>query len=215
MVKVVYGCVTNSLERVQRYVLPRVGDRELTLLWNQTSMSYAYNRVLDSYETNPPDALILVHDDLEITDPDAEAKFLDALGRPDVGIVGVAGGYEVTGLAWWNARTRGYQMIDSGPLVFDSPCGYVQSLEGSVMVFGHWAITHLRFDEAFTGFHGYDHIGTETLTHGKRVYVTNVVTHHHTSLGFKSQASAVEWARADELFRQRYGGVLRDTAQDV
>lgn len=213
--RVAYGCVTNSLERVQRYVLPRVGDRSLTLLWNQTSMSEAYNRILDSHKAHPPDTLILLHDDLEITDPDAEAKFLDALGQPNIGIVGVAGGHRCTSLAWWNAYTRGYQMIDSGPLTFDSPTGEVQSLEGSIMAFGRWAITHLRFDEAFTGFHGYDHIGAETLEHGKKVYVTDVATHHHTSLGFKSQASAEEWARADELFRQRYGGVLRDTAQDV
>lgn len=204
MVKIVYGCVTNSWDRVSRYVAPRVGNRSLVVLWNQTSMTTAYNDLLDHARATQADALILVHDDLELTDPMAESKFLTALDKPDVGIVGVAGGYDVTGLAWWNAKTVGWQMTDSGPLDFGPHTGDVQSLEGSVMAFGRWAIESLRFDERFVGFHGYDDIGMQARAKGKRVVVTDIATHHHTGLGFDNEASRDAWIRADEMFREKW-----------
>lgn len=217
--RVAYGCVTNSLERVQRYVLPRVGDRPLTLLWNQTSMTTAYNRILDSHRWDPPDVLILVHDDLELTDPVAEEKFAEALRIHDVELVGVAGGYgvEAHGLAWWNARTVGHQLTDSRMLDFGPRTGFVTSLEGSVMALGPWGVRNIRFDETFTGFHGYDDIGMcVNVTHRKSVWVADVDTHHHTSLGFDSPASEVAWLEADRKFRRKWKlGGDSDTTQDV
>lgn len=184
--------------------MPRVGDRELTVLWNQMSMSYAYNRILDAYRKTNVGMIILMHDDLELTDAAAELKFLEATAWPDVAVVGVAGGSDITGLAWWNGKTRGYQYTDSGPLDFGERVGDVQSVEGSVMAFSRWAIDHLRFDERFTGFHGYDHIGMRALQFGKRVVVTDVITHHHTTVGFDSDESSTAWLKADALFRERY-----------
>lgn len=218
--RIVYGCVTNSLERLEAYVMPSVRDRELVVLWNQTSMSYAYNCILNMYSSelhssDPPDALILIHDDLEITDPDAEFKFVQALRQPDVELVGVAGGYGVSGLAWWNANTVGMQVINTQVLDFGPRTGDVQSLEGSIMAFGREAIENLRFDEDFDGFHGYDHIGVVACSMGMRVFVADVETYHHTTLGFDSVESAQAWARADERFRRDYGDMISDTATSV
>lgn len=207
MTRVAYGCVTNSLERVQRWVLPRVSDRSLTLMWNQTSMTKAYNQILDAHAVDPPDALVLIHDDLELVDPRTEEKFLEALALPNVGIVGVAGGFAVGahGLAWWNARTAGHQLTDSGPLDFGPRTGCVTSLEGSVMTLGPWAIRELRFDETFTGFHGYDDIGmTARCEHSRLVYVADVDTHHHTTVGFDSPESERAWLDADRKFRAKW-----------
>jgi hypothetical protein len=219
MTRVAYGCVTNSLERVQRWVLPRIGDRSLTLLWNQTSMTSAYNQIIDSHDANPPDALVLIHDDLELVDPRAEEKFLEALAFKNVGVVGVAGGFDIDahGLAWWNARTVGHQLTDSGPLDFGSRTGFVTSLEGSVMALGPWAIHELRFDETFTGFHGYDDIGmSASMVHNRRVYVADVDTHHHTTVGFDSPESERAWLEADRQFRAKWSlGGVSDPASHV
>lgn len=204
MVNIAYGCVTNSRERFERYVMPRVGDRPLFVLWNQTSMTWAYNRILSACVSSGVEMLILLHDDLELIDPQAESKFGAALAEQDAGIVGVAGGRNIFSLAWWNAETVGYQRIESGVLDFGPRTGDVDSLEGSIMAFGPWAIENLRFDERFTGFHGYDDIGMVARSHGKRVIVTDVETCHHTQLGFSSPESEQAWFVADERFRRKW-----------
>lgn len=203
--RVMYGVCTNSWERVTKYVVPSVGDRPLVVTWNQTSITVAYNQILAVARDRDADMLVLLHDDLELIDTSGEEKLLAAVNEPDVAIVGVAGGRNVRGLAWWNHETVGWQRIDSGPLVFGERIGDVDSVEGSIMALSPWAIQNLRFDESFTGFHGYDEIGLAARRAGKRVIVADVDTHHHTSLGFSSPASEQAWFRADEMFRQKYG----------
>ena len=170
----------------------------------QTSIAKAYNTILDAHKSYPPDALVLQHDDLEITDPDAEVKFLEVLALPDVTLVGVAGGYGVGSLAWWNANTVGHQTIDSGLLDFGPRIGEVDLLEGSILVFGPWAIQNLRFDTRYPGFHGYDSIAMLNRWYGRKTLVADVDTHHHVQLGFKSPESAEAWAAADERFRREW-----------
>lgn len=207
MVKVVYGCVTNSLERVKQYVVPRVRDRELILMWNQTSMTVAYNQIISACMNQLVDVLILVHDDLELTDPEGEEKLVAALEKSGVGLVGVAGGYDIAGhgLAWWNAKTVGHQLTDAGMLDFGPREGFVESIEGSIMALTRDVFSYQLFDERFTGFHGYDDIGMTLLHQGWGVYVADVDTHHHTQLGFDNEASHQAWLEADRRFREKWG----------
>jgi hypothetical protein len=202
-VVVAYGCCIGSREKFQANVAPYTYGRIVTLE-HQTSIADAYNTILSAYRGLPVDAVILQHDDLEIIDPDAEEKFLEALSLPDVALVGVAGGHGVGSLAWWNANTVGHQLLDSGLLDFGPRTGYVDLLEGSILVFSPWAVEHLRFDTRFAGFHGYDDIAMIAHSYGKKVYVADVDTHHHVQLGFKSEASAQAWAVADAQFREKW-----------
>lgn len=204
VVKVAYGVCTNSWERVATYITPRIGDWPLIALWGQTSISGAYNTIIAAVQHLDLDMLVLLHDDLELVDPDGERKLLAAVNESDVALVGVAGGYNVTGLAWWNATTVGRQRIDSGMLDFGPRTGDVDSIEGSLMALSPWALQHLRFDETFTGWHGYDEIGLAARRAGKRVVVADVDTHHHTHLGFDSDESRQAWLRADDMFRRKY-----------
>ena len=207
MVKVVYGCVTNSLERVQRYIIPRVRDRELILLWNQTSMTAAYNQIVRACTRTRADVLILMHDDLELVDPLGEEKFIEALSFKRVGLVGVAGGYDIAGhgLAWWNAKTIGHQLTDAGMLSFGERSGFVTSIEGSIMALNMDVFDDIEFDEQFTGFHGYDDIGRTVIESGHSVWVADIDTHHHTQLGFDNEASHQAWLEADRRFREKWG----------
>lgn len=200
-----YGVCVGSWEKLRRNVEPRVGGRQLFAMAGQTSITEAYNSILAGYCGRGLDALVLLHDDLEIIDPDGEAKFLAAIAEPGVALVGVAGGRGVGSLAWWNAETVGHQLIDTGLLDFGPRTGDVDALEGSILVFSPWAIEHLRFDTRFVGFHGYDEIAAQARAAGRRVVVADVDTHHHTSVGFKSPESAREWQRADALFRKKWG----------
>lgn len=199
-----YGCCVGSWEKLARNVTPRVGDRPLLALSGQTSICVAYNTILDAYRPSQLDALILLHDDLEITDPQAEAKFLEALADPSVAMVGVCGGVGDRELSWWNSPTIGHQLTDSGPLDFGPRTGEVAFIEGSIMVFSPWAIQHLRFDTAYPGFLGYDDICLTARARGKRVMVADVDTHHHSTLGFKSPAIAASWAQAAQIFEKKW-----------
>lgn len=198
-----YGVCVGSWDKYRAFVEPHVGP--VLLMTDQTSIGEAYNTILDSYASHPPDAVILQHDDLEIIDPDAETKFLAAMDDPDVALVGVAGGYGVTSLAWWDANTVGHQLTDGGMIDFGQRSGHVDLLEGSILVFSPWAVQNLRFDTRFTGFHGYDDIAMVAKAAGKCVYVADVDTHHHTNMGFKTSESAAAWAHANQLFREKWG----------
>jgi GT2 family glycosyltransferase len=178
-------------------------------MWNQTSISKAYNDIAKMIvHRHDVKMLVLLHDDLELTDPDAEQKFLEVFDdRRDVGAVGVAGANNVKSIAWWGAETVGHQQVDTGLLTFTrrGPLS-VEYLEGSVMAFSPDVFRQgLWFDEDYTGFHGYDDIGVSLRRADWDVVVADIDTHHHTSLGFKSPESAESWRTADRIFRRKYG----------
>ncbi len=200
-----YGVCVGSWDKLQRWVVPHTAGRALVALAGQTSITVAYNTILDAYQDADLDALILQHDDLELVDPAAEAKFLTAVGEPGVLLAGVAGGDGQNGLAWWNTNPVGHQVTDAMSIDFGARTGDVTLLEGSVLVFSPQAIKTLRFDTRFTGFHGYDEIGMQAHAAVGRVVVVDIDTHHHNSMGFKSEASHEEWLLADRLYRGKWG----------
>jgi hypothetical protein len=206
LVKVVYGVCVGSWDKLLANVIPRIGDRPLIAVSGQTSIAVAYNAILDAAMEMKAEALILQHDDLEITDPEGEAKLLATLQIPNTGIVGVAGGLYQDGIAWWNHSPIGHQRTDVRDIDFGIRSGSTQLLEGSLLVLSKWAIYNLGFDTNFPGFHGYDvDISLQALRYGKGVKVADVDTHHHTQMGFKSAQSHQDWLTVDQKFRTKWG----------
>lgn len=205
---IAYGVCVGRWDRFSSYVKPRVGSRPLTVLSGQPSITVAYNRILDSHTNSDVDALVLLHEDLELIDPATEDKITAALETPNVAFIGVAGGRGgPPSLAWWESPKRfGHQFTDSGPLELGPRSGDVELLEGSFLVFSRWAIDHLRYDERLTGFHCCDEIVIGARRHGMRAVVTDIDTHHHTAVGvFKSPAAQAEWYTNETLYREREG----------
>lgn len=208
MAAIAYGTCVGNWDRFHAYVAPRTQGRPLTVMYGQPSITVAYNNVLDAYRARGGiDALILIHEDLEMIDPDTEAKVLKAFEDPEIAIVGVAGGKGVTSLAWWEAPERfGHQYTDSGLLELGPREGEADSVEGSFLAFSPWAVDNLRYDERMTGFHCCDEIVIGARRAGKRVVVRDIATHHHTQVGlFKSPAAQQEWFDIDALYREREG----------
>ena len=202
-----YGCCVGSWDKLAANVIPRIGAAPLVAISGQTSIVTAYNRIIETYgwdELGTLDALILLHDDLEITDPDAEAKFLAALEDPTVGLVGVAGGGGAS-IYWWCHEPVGHQLTDRRLIDFGQRTGDVTLIEGSVMALSPWLIGNLRFDPRFTGFHGYDEIGMQVTAAGKRVVVVDVDTHHHNPEGYASKESAESCQLAARLYQEKWG----------
>lgn len=202
--RIAYGVCVGSWDKLQANVVPHVGAQPLLGLSGQSSIATAYNTILDAYQDEDFDALILQHDDLEITDPDADAKFFKVFSDPNVALVGIAGGSARTGLAWWNAEPVGHQQTDTMMIDFGIRSGDVDLLEGSLLVFSPWAAKNLRFDSR-PGFHSYDEIAMRVhRTYGKRVVVADVDTHHHTAIGFDNEDSQAGWIAGDIWFREKW-----------
>lgn len=204
MSQLAYGVCVGSWDRFNQYVVPHTEGREVIGISGQTSIAVAYNKILEGITGYNPAGLILQHDDLEITDPQAEEIILQVFQDPNVALVGVAGGDAVSGLAWWNNDPVGHQLTDSMMIDFGRRNGEVTLLEGSLLAFSPWAMGNLAFDEDYEGFHGYDEIAMQAIKAGKRVVVADIDTHHHSTLGFESLDSHAQWHRADERFRKKW-----------
>src|SRR5689334_20490884 len=159
-VRIAYGCCVGSWEKFQSNVVPftEARGRRVIATSGHTGIVQAYNMMLDAVVGWKLDAFVLLHDDLEIVDPNAEEKFMVALEDRDVGLVGVAGGGGDS-IYWWNHNPVGHQWTDVRHIDFGLRSGDVTLIEGSCMVLSPWLIRYLRFDQRFTGWHGYDEIG--------------------------------------------------------
>lgn len=202
-----YGSCVGDWGRFTRNVVASIPTgRPLIGLQGASSIAAGYNQILEAYRGKDLAAVVLVHDDLQITDPNAEEKFLKALAEPDVALVGVAGGQGRDSLQWWNSEQVGHQMTDSGLLDFGQRTGDVAFLEGSILAFSPWAVEHLRCDERYTDFRsGWDDICLTALDAGMRNVVVDVGTHHHTTLGWKSPQIEAKFMVSEEIFREKWG----------
>jgi hypothetical protein len=150
------------------------------------------------------DALVLLHDDLELRDPRLAAKIAAVLA-PDVGIAGLIGSVGAQSLAWWEGTRYGrvtddaYGLHDFGGFGCD-----VDSLDGMMLVLSPWACGRLRLhDIGYEGFHGYaDDLCYQARKHGMRSVVADITAHHHSKGGY---AGGIEtWTAANQNFRKRW-----------
>lgn len=205
MNKIGYGCCVGTWDKFHKYVEPRIyPERPIIAVSNQLSISVAYNAILDGFKVYDLDAVILLHDDLEMIDPHTEDKVLAELEiHPDAAIVGVVGGGP--SMAWWNIDPIGHQLTDTKLLEFGGGIrhGYVDIVEGSFMAFSPWAIQELRFDERYA-FLGYDDVCLEAKAAGKQVIVADIDTHHHSTVGYKSESVKKMWEESEIIFNSKW-----------
>ena len=169
-----------------------------------TSIFTAYNEVLDALsEHDELEALVLMHEDVEIVDSDFCGKLRRRLADPEVAVVGVVGALGVRSLAWWEGEGRGRCLETRGLVDFGGGAHDVDSVDGLLMALSPWAVRNLRFDEErFSGFHGYDaDICFQARTAGKRVVVEDVAVVHHTKGGYGDLNA---WRACDAAFRAKW-----------
>jgi Glycosyltransferase like family len=185
-----------------------------------------YNLLLDSaLELDDLEALMIVHQDAEIVDPDACAKIREALADEDVGLVGCAGAIGVRSIAWWegsvtwSAFTHRYEEYDGGEVPSltwngdETPSyaqlGEVDSVDGFVLVFSPRALRELRFDESLGRFHGYDYdICMQARVAGMKIVTADIRTIHHHSLELISDVEA--WIDAHMRLAEKWGARFGD-----
>jgi hypothetical protein len=148
-------------------------DSQVRAMPSIGSIFHSYNALLDEFSGRDDlEALVLVHQDAEIVEPDFCAIVRRELADPSVGLVGCVGAIGVRSIAWWEASVTCASFINrydehgGGDLPSfswawnDAPAyarvGEVETLDGFVLVLSPWVVQNVRFDEGLGKFHGYD-----------------------------------------------------------
>jgi len=212
---------TICLPGLQRVVQP---DDLVIEAVHDRSIFAAYNEVLDAVRDREDlEALVLLHEDTEVTDPRFREILLDQLTDPEIAIVGTVGARGIAGLAWWDADCYGRVQETRGMIDFGGGTHDVDTVDGLVMGLSPWALRNLRFDDdAYEGFDAYDaDICAQARAAGKRVVVTELpVAHRHTRVGSARETSdGGSFQRNEKVFRDKWVGTpsatgVRDAAGD-
>ena len=164
------------------------------------SLFRSYNLLLDTVaQRDDLEALVLVHQDAEITDPHFCVKLRRALSDPDVGVVGCVGAVGVRSIAWWEGSVtwasfvHRYRELGGGDLPAfawngdERPAyahtGEVDTIDGFVMGLSPWTVRNVRFDESLGQLHGYDFdFCLQVRAAGRKVVTEDFKVIHHHSL---------------------------------
>ena len=210
------SCVA-SPEKFREYAQPGLQlvcepDSLVAEVTTDSSIFDAYNEVLDALSGREDlEALVLLHEDLEIVDHGFCAKVRARFADPDIAVIGVVGASNIKGVAWWEGETRGRCLESRGLVDFGGGFHDVDAVDGLLMVLSPWAVRNLRFDsDRFSGFHAYDvDFCLQARAAGKRVVVDEIGVMHYPkgTLG----DSAAYWHN-NEVLVEKWGLGSREPA---
>jgi hypothetical protein len=228
---IVYACAVTDPDVFQRAakagidrLLATDPESELIVFASVGSIFRNYNLICrEVRDREDLEALVLVHQDAEIVDPEAPAKIKAALADPDVGLVGCAGALDVRSIAWWEGSitwasfTHRYQELGGGEipafawLTETLPpfahTGEVDSIDGFVMALSPWAVRELRFDESLGRQHGYDFdYCMQVRSAGKKVVTADLQVVHHHSLRLIEDVES--WIQAHIALSEKWDAEL-------
>jgi hypothetical protein len=183
-----------------------------------------YNLLLDlanSPEYEDLEALVLVHQDAEIVDPDFCAKLREALSDGEVGVVGCVGAIGVRSIAWWEGSVTWGSFIhryselgggdvpafawDNSNLPPTSRLGEVDTVDGFIMGLSPWVVRNVRFDESLGRLHGYDFdFCLQVREAGRKVVTADFKAIHHHSLDLVSNPDT--WVEAHMRIAEKWDG---------
>lgn len=206
---IAFAACVGSQEKFRRCALPGLRlaaepDSLVIEATTDTSIFEAYNEVLDALAARDDlEALVLLHEDVEITDPHFCAKLRAALAPPAVAVAGAIGARNVTSLRWWEGVGYGRVLETRGLIDFGGGAHDVEAVDGLLLCLSPVAARGLRFDcERFRGFHGYDvDFCFQARAAGLRVRVEELGVVHHTKGGYGDEAAFRE---ADRIWRKKW-----------
>lgn len=205
-----------TFERYARPGIARYADPDSPVAEIETDSIFAgYNEALDAFAGFADlEALVLLHEDVAIEDPEFCAKVRARLADPSIAVIGAIGATQVQHLCWWEGQIFGSMRETRGLIDQGRGCGDVDTVDGLLMVLSPWAVRNLRFDAGrFHGFHGYDvDFCFEAQAAGRLVVVDEFIVFHHTLGGVRN---AAEFWRADATLRHKWAELGRDMASDA
>jgi Glycosyltransferase like family len=186
------------------------------------SIFHSYNAIMDrAAQFDDLEALVLVHQDAEIVDPDFCRKLREALRDPDVGVVGCVGAIGVRSIAWWEGSVTWASFVHryGGPgeefpslswnhdeLPPYARTGEVDTVDGFVLGLSPWTVRNIRFDESLGQLlHGYDFdFCLQVRAAGRKVVTADFRMVHHHSLELASDPEG--WIEAHITVSEKWDG---------
>ncbi len=174
---------------------------------NGSSIFTTYAEILKAAYLGGAEALVLLHDDLELRDPHFPEKVRALLADETIAVAGLIGSSGAKGLAWWEGKRVGmvedaYAGVhDFHPEVWPAD---VEQLDGMCLILSRWAIENLVLEGlGYDGFHGYDgELCQQARKAGKRVVVTNIDAFHHSKGGYVGGREM--WDRSESVYATRW-----------
>ena len=224
---IAFGSPITDEPAYRRYAEPgirRAAEPDSLILPTATagSLFKTYNLILDSVaDREDLEALVLVHQDAELVDPDVCSKLRAALSDPDVGVVGCVGAVGVRSIAWWSGSVtwgsfihRYYELgggdlpafaWDEENLPAYARTGEVDTVDGFVLGLSPWTVRNIRFDESLGTLHGYDFdLCLQVREAGRKIVTTNFKAIHHHSLDLLGDPEG--WMAAHMRVAEKWNG---------
>jgi hypothetical protein len=202
----------------------RAAEPDSEILANAASGSIfrSYNLIMDMVaDRDDLEALVLLHQDAEITDPGFCGELRRQLEDPDVGVVGCVGAIDVRSIAWWEGSVtwasfvHRYGELGGGDLPAFAwngdampayaRTGEVDTVDGFVMALSPWTVRNIRFDESLGQLHGYDFdFCLQVRAAGRKVVTADFKVVHHHSLDLISDVET--WVQAHMRIAEKWDG---------
>ena len=214
-----FAVCVGSPEVYRRYAqagIARCAAPDSTVAEIETDTIFAgYNEALDAFAPmGELEALVLLHEDVELRDPQLCPKLRRRFADESIAVIGVVGARDVRSLCWWEGEIRGRVTETRGVIDHGGGCHDVDAVDGLFMALSPWAVRELRFDDArFSGFHGYDvDLCLQAHAAGRRVVVDELEMTHHTRGGL---GDATAFWQADAALRAKWSAHGRVMAPDA
>jgi Glycosyltransferase like family len=226
---IVFGSSITDPEMYKRCAEPGIRlaaepDSEVIANAAAGSLFRSYNLILDSVaDRDDVEAVVLLHQDAEIADPEFCAKLRRALAGPNVGVVGCVGAIGVRSIAWWEGSVtwasfvHRYGELGGGDLPAFSwngselpayaRTGEVDTVDGFVLGLSPWVVRNIRFDESLGQLHGYDFdFCLQVRAAGQKVVTEDFKVIHHHSLDLVSDPDT--WIQAHMRVAEKWDGKM-------
>jgi hypothetical protein len=143
----------------------------------------AYNQLMDEAAAQPGlEALVLLHQDLELTDGSLPGRVRRLLGDRCVGLAGALGVRNVT-LHLWEGDRQFFGTVAAPGIErrFSTGSQEVEGVDGALMMLAPWVVRGVRFGRATADqFHGYDaELALRVRAYGGRVICDDIPYFHH------------------------------------
>ena len=230
---IAFGCPITDHAQYETFAEPGISlvaepDSEILALGSaglgDASIFRNYNLLIEeAAKLDGLEALVLVHQDAEIVDPEFCVKVRRALQHPDLGILGCAGAIGVRNIAWWDGSvtlasfSHQYDEYGGGEILGstfnwdeappEARTGEVDVIDGFMMVLPPWFIENIRFDESLGQLHGYDFdVCQQVRAAGKKVMTEHIRVIHHHSLELIGDVNG--WIAAHMRVAEKWDGKL-------
>jgi hypothetical protein len=190
-VTVVWGCCVGGSGKFETGLLPSLAvhgyDTAVLERRGQESIFEAYNSLMAEAAALPDlEALVLVHDDVEVLDGSIVDTVRAVLADRTVGLIGVVGGVGVRDMPWWETASR-VGSVRHATHIDDFTRGVrdADAVDGLLMAVSPEVARTVRLRKGrYPGWHGYDaELCALVRATGLRVVVADLPVFHNCKPG--------------------------------